>query len=299
MALGQGAYRYERALGWGKIPPYFKLTGLGPVATGGIVDVACDAHDRVYALCRGNHPVLIFDPDGNFVSCWGEGHFLWPHGITIDAQDHIYIADAQKHTVEKFTLGGELLMTLGTPGWAAVTMRGEPFNMPTGTAIAPDGSLFISDGYGNRRVHHFTADGRLLHSWGAPGSAPGEFILPHFLDVDRHGTVYVCDRENDRIQLFTAEGAFVRQWTGLVRPADVYIDREKDIVYVSQLGGASQPKISIHDLQGNVLSFWEGREREGKGVLNNPHGIGVDSKGNIYEASIGERPGIQKFVKLT
>jgi DNA-binding beta-propeller fold protein YncE len=297
--LGSGAYRYERVEGWAKIPPYFSLAGLGPLTMGGVVDVACDAHDCVYALCRGNHPVMIFAPDGSFVSSWGEGHFRWPHGIHIDAADNVYVTDAQKHTVEQFSLGGELRMTLGTPGWAAVTMRGEPFNMPTGTVVAPDGSLFVSDGYGNRRVHHFTADGRLLKSWGAPGNGPGEFILPHFLDVDAQGTVYVCDRENDRVQLFTVEGAFVGQWTELHRPADVHVDRAREILYLGEQGGPrGMPRLSVRDLQGRVLSAWEGFEGLGQGVLHGPHGIGVDARGNLYEAGIGEMPGIQKFARV-
>ncbi len=297
MEVGSGEYKYQRVEGWAKLPPYFKLTGLGP--SGGVVDVACDSSDRVYVLCRGNHPVLIFDSEGNFVSCWGEGHFRWPHGIYIDSQDNVYIADAQKHTVEKFTLGGDLLMTLGTPGWTGLTMRGEPFNLPTGTTVASDGTLFVSDGYGNRRVHKFSPDGKLIKSWGEPGDGPSQFVLPHFLDVDRDDTVYVCDRENDRIQLFTSEGEYVTEWAGLNRPADVYIDRKREIIYVGELGSPSQPpRMSIRDLQGKEISGWEGHEADGQGVLGGPHGIGVDSQGNIYEGSIVRCPRVQKFAKL-
>ena len=298
MALGRDDYRYERVEGWARIPQYFELTGLGP--SGGVVDVACDSSDRVYVLCRGNHPVIVFDQDGGFLSCWGERRFRWPHGIHIDSQDNVFVTDTQKHTVEKFTLSGELLMTLGTPNWAGLTMRGEPFNLPTGATVADDGSIFASDGYGNRRVHRFSADGELLRSWGEPGEGPGQFILPHFLDVDRHGTVYVCDRENNRIQLFRSDGEFVTEWTGLNRPADIHIDRRADIAYVGQLGTPDlQPRISIHDLASNVLSSWEGRESDGRGVLGGPHGIGVDSRGNIYEGTIGDAPRVQKFVRLS
>ncbi|MBN1400236.1 MAG: hypothetical protein JXA74_05330 [Anaerolineae bacterium] len=296
--LGNGEYRYERVQGWAQIPPYFEITGLGP--TGGVVDVACDSQDRVYVLCRGNHPVLIFEPDGRFLSCWGEGRFRWPHGIHIDAQDRVFVTDAQKHTVEQFTLLGQLQMTLGTPGWASVTMRGEPFNLPTGATVAEDGTLYVSDGYGNRRVHHFSAQGELIASWGEPGSGPGQFILPHFLDVDAQGIVYVCDRENNRVQRFDGEGQFLDEWTGLQRPADVHIDRQRKILYLGELGGPGLvARISVRDLTGRVLSSWQGLEREGQGVLGGPHGIGVDSQGNIYEGSIGEQPRVQKFVRLS
>ena len=297
MIVDSGEYRYERVEAWGRIPPYFKITGLGP--SGGVVDVACDSRDRVYVLCRGNHPVMIFEPDGRFLSCWGEGLFRWPHGILVDGEDNVYIADCQKHTVEKFTLEGELLMTLGTPNWAALTMRGLPFNLPTGTAVAPDGTIYVSDGYGNRRVHRFTAEGELMYSWGEPGTGPGQFILPHFVDVDAEGTVYVCDRENLRIQIFSPEGAYLTEWPGLNKPADIHIDRARGVAYVGELGDdARQPRISIRDLKGQVLSSWEGREREGKGVLAGPHGIGVDSRGSIYEGAIGDEPCVHKFARV-
>ena len=297
MALGSGEYKYERVEGWGKIPEYFEFGSLE--RSGGVVDVACDSKDRVYALCRGNHPVLIFDSDGNFISCWGECHFRWPHGIFIDADDNVYVTDSQAHTVEKFTLSGELLMTLGTRDWGAPLLRRAPFNMPTGLAVGPSGDLFISDGYANYLVHRFSPDGKLLKTWGEPGKGPGQFALPHFIGVDRHGTVYVCDRENDRIQTFTSEGEFITEWVGLHRPADVYMDWEKDIVYVAEIGGPYQPKISIRDLKGNELSSWEGRESEGRGVLEVAHGIGLDSRGNIYEGEIGRVRRIQKFARVS
>jgi len=119
MVLGSGDYKYERVEGWAKIPEYFML--------GDVVDVATDSQDRVFVFCRGNHPVLIFDRDGNFVSCWGEGRFLQPHGIFISPDDFVYLVDNQRHAVEKFTLGGELLMTLpktiswGRRGWGRLS----------------------------------------------------------------------------------------------------------------------------------------------------------------------------------
>lgn len=299
MALGTGDYRYERVEGWGKIPEGFEITGLGPIATGGIVDAACDSKNRVYALCRGNHPVMVFDPDGSFVSCWGEGHFRWPHGINIDSEDNLYLTDSQMHTIDKFTPSGELLMTLGTRNWAAVTMRGEPFNMPTNLVVAPDGNMFVADGYGNRRVHKFSPDGELVTSWGEPGSGPGQFILPHFVDVDGHGTVYVCDRENSRVQVFSNDGEYITEWSDPARPSDLHIDRERDIVYLGEAGTPDRPPaISVRDLKGKVLARWEGRKSDGTGVLGGPHGIGVDSAGNIYEAAIGGDPGIQKFARV-
>jgi len=297
MALGSGNYRYERVEGWARIPENFEFGGLE--RSGGVVDIACDSKDRVYVFNRGNHPVLVFDRDGSFISCWGEGHFRWPHGIFIDADDNLYATDAQAHTVEKFTLDGELLMTMGTRDWAAPLLRRAPFNMPTGLAVGPSGDLFVSDGYANYLVHRFSPKGKLLKTWGGPGTGPGQFALPHNIGVDRHGTVYVCDRENRRIQLFRGDGDYVTEWAGLNNPSDVYMDWKNDIVYVAEIGGPYQPKISIRDLEGNELSSWQGRESEGRGVLEVAHGIWVDSRGDIYEGEIGRTPRVQKFARVS
>jgi DNA-binding beta-propeller fold protein YncE len=221
MALGQGTHKYKLVRKWAKFPAFFEFDGLEK--TGGVVDAACDSEDRVYVLCRANHPVMVFNPDGTFVGSWGEGHFRWPHGIFIDAEDSIWITDSQTHTVEKFTSSGKLLLRLGTRDWGTPLLRRAPFNMPTGLAVGPDSHLFISDGYANYLIHKFSPDGRLVKTWGAPGKGPGEFALPHFIGVDRNGMVYVCDRENSRVQIFDGDGNYVTEWAGLNNPADIVL----------------------------------------------------------------------------
>jgi DNA-binding beta-propeller fold protein YncE len=291
MILGTGEYRYQLVDGWAKIPEYFVLDDA--------VDVATDSQDRVFVFCRGNHPILIFDRNGDFISCWGEGYFREPHGIFIGPDNAVYLTDSQSHTVEKFTPGGEMQMRLGTKDYAQMTARGEPFNMPTGIALSQSGDLFVSDGYANRRVHRFSPNGELLKSWGEYGNGPGQFNFPHNIDVDQYGTVYVCDRENERIQTFTSEGEFITEWTGLHKPGDLYIDRNKDLVYLAEQGrpGPKKSRISIRDLDGNILSMWEGRESDGDGVLENPHGIWADSHGDIYVGEI-KRKRILKFARV-
>jgi sugar lactone lactonase YvrE len=131
----------------------------------------------------------------------------------------------------------------------------------------------VTDGYRNARVHRFSAEGRLISSWGEPGKKePGEFHLPHSLWIDEQGTIYVCDRENSRIQLFTLEGKYVAQWGDLDRPADIYIDAS-ETVYVSDL----KPSVVIMDKKGNKLARWDSP---------NGHGLWVDSRGNIYLADV-------------
>jgi len=190
-------------------------------------------------------------------------------------------------------------------------------------ALGPSGEIFVSDGYGNFLVHKFSPEGQLIKTWGEPGTAPGQFSIPHCVGVDRHGTVYVCDRENDRIQTFTSDGDFVNMWTGLNLPSALYINHQKDIIYVVEEGGPcyvkadntgeqnyikyvvqargpKQPRISIRDLKGNILSMWEGWEDEAKGVFgSDPHGIWVDSHGNIYETELLKPQRIQKFAKIS
>ena len=166
------------------------------------------------------------------------------------------------------------------------------------SVIGPDGSLFISDGYANYLVHKFTAEGELLKTWGGPGTGPSEFALPHNIGVDRQGLVYVCDRENGRVQIFDGEGGYVTEWAGLNNPSDISMDWKNDIAYLAEIGGPHQPKVSIRDLQSKGLSSWEGRESGGKGLLEVAHGIGVDSKGNIYECEINVTPRIKKFARV-
>ena len=126
--------------------------------------------------------------------------------------------------------------------------------------------------------------------WGSKGTGPGQFALPHNIGVDRHGLVYVCDRENARIQVFDSEGEYLTEWAGLNYPADIHMDWNNDIAYVAEMGGPYPPKISIRDLKGEELSSWEGRESKGEGLMEVAHGIGVDSKGNIYECEINQVP---------
>ena len=228
---------YQADIHWAKLPSgltWHEVTG-----------VATDGEDRVYVFARGEHRVMIFSADGRFLSSWGEGVFTRPHGITVH-EDALYCCDDLDHTVRKFTLDGRLLMTLGTSGQASDTgatsldfrtirRAAGPFHYPTNLAVSPDGSLYISDGYGNARVHHFSSAGELLHSWGEPGDGPGQFRLPHGIAVDGRGTVYVADRENSRVQRFTPEGRFLAEWTDVARPCQVRIDREGQ-VWVAELG---------------------------------------------------------------
>lgn len=298
MIVGSNGYKYERVEGWGKIPKYFDI--------GEPVGVAINSKDHIYIFCRSEHPVLIFDTEGNFISCWGEGYYNpGAHAIYIGPDDSVYLTDYQAHTVEKLTPGGELLLRLGTRYFAMAPFLRMPFSMPTGLALGPSGEMFISDGYAGFVVHKFSPEGKLLKTWGELGHGPGEFAWPHGIAVDKHGTVYVCDRENDRIQLFTSNGEFITMWTDFNNPNNMYVDQRNDIIYVveSQLRILSRPRdkprVSIRDLKGTVLSAWEGRESDGKGVLEFCHDICIDSHNDIYVTDHREVNRIQKFANVS
>src|SRR5262245_32427307 len=214
-SVGQAPFRYRVDESWAKFP--------AAGDSGEAVAVACDSRDRVYVFLRGPRPVQVFERDGTPVATWGEGVFVRPHGIFIGPDDTVYCADDHDHTVRAFSTGGELRLTLGASGkpsdtgatsmdYRTIKRPGPPFPYPTNLALGPGGEMYVTDGYGNARVHRFAPDGRLLQSWGEPGSGPGQFHVPHGIAVDRGGTIYVADRENSRIQLFTSQGDFVGEW---------------------------------------------------------------------------------------
>lgn len=183
---------------------------------GRVSAVATDEDGDVYVFHRaakGVDPLMIFDAKGHYKRSWGRDAFANPHGVRIDRQGHVWLVDNGDHTVRKYTKSGELLMMLGTKGEHGATRNS--FYRPTDVGFARDGSFYVSDGYGNSRVVKFSADGKYLLEWGKKGSGPGEFNLPHVVQVDSKERVWVSDRENNRIQCFDANGKFLKQWTHL------------------------------------------------------------------------------------
>ncbi len=295
--------KFEVIKGWEKLPAGYTHKDVDGVAV--------DSRDRVYLLTRGDARVIVYERDGSFVASWGENIFTpRTHGIAIGPDDQVYTADDGDHTIRKFTPEGKQLMLIGNPGKASdtgydgkslnsITHGGPPFNRPTDVAIAPNGDLYVSDGYGNARVHRFTADGKWVQSWGEPGTGPGQFHLPHAVQVTPDNRVMVADRENDRIQFFSPDGKYLDQWTHVQRPTDIYIDRD-GLVYVSELwwrvGQASfvhgpikydlPGRVSVLDLQGNVLLRWTSADRCAPGNFIAPHTLCVDSRGDLYVGEV-------------
>lgn len=297
MAFGSGEFRYEHVEDWAKIPAYFDLAE--------VVSVATDSKDRVFVFCRGNHPLLIFEPDGTFITCWGEGLFIQPHTVFIAPDDSLFLVDNQRHSVERYSPDGTLLFELpkeylwGKRGWGMPLILRAPFNQPTGVGLGPEGEIFVSDGYANFLVHKFSPEGDLVKTWGEPGTGPGQFACPHNLGVDRQGAVYVCDRENNRVQVFSNDGEFTSVWENTSRPSDVWMDWENDIVYLAEgKGQTGHPRISVRNLQGEILSEFSDVHEGSRTGLGGAHGIGVDSVGNIFAAERGTGS-IQKFARAS
>ena len=313
MLYGTGELTYELVDGWAKLPERWSFKD----ACG----VAIDAHDRVYVLNRSDHPVMVFDNEGNLLASWGEGLFKRAHGICIGPEGSIYCTDDGLHVVYKFTTEGALLETLGNkcqPSntgyepecvdffWSltTITRGGAPFNCPTGVSVSSAGEVYVSDGYGNARIHKFSPAGKLLLSWGEPGFGPGQFRLPHSVWVDKQERVWVPDRENNRIQIFNNRGELLTQWTEVVRPTSLYID-DDGLVYVTELCA----RVSVFTNEGKVLTRWgngAGRDRE-KALFLAPHAIAVDSHANVYVGEVclaytgvdrGPRA-VQKFARRT
>ena len=283
--VGSGDFTYEVVDNWAKTPDGWTI---------GQAEPACDSQDRVYVFNRGDHPLMVFDRDGNFQGEWGKEYLTDAHGIYISGEDHIYLPVRESHAIVKCTLDGKPLMTMGV--WDAPSDTGGarpdgtmwkaagPFNRCTDIALAPNGDLFVSDGYANSRVHKFSPDGRLLHSWGRPGKrGPGEFHIPHGIWVHWDGRVLVCDRENNRIQLFTGDGEYLGMWTDLARPCDIFVDHD-GIAYVVELDAF----MTILNMDGEVLAKVDIGGAGG-------HAVWADSRGDLY---IGHNQEGRRLVKL-
>jgi uncharacterized protein (DUF924 family) len=288
--IGSGDWRYSFRRDWARPPRWWNFgdTGqAGPPQT--CVKGAVAANGDVYVLSRAAHPVMVFDAAGEFVTSWGEGEFSgFVHGMTIDRAGHVWIADSGLHTVTQHTPDGKKLRTLGVSGAACPTLYGKPFNMPTGIAFTSTGDVFVSDGYGNRRVHCFAPDGELKHSWGEPGDGPGQFALVHFITADSEDRLYVCDRENHRIQIFAPTGEMLAQWTGFVMPSDLAFGRE--VIYVAGADG-----VSIWTKDRRKLIHL-GRDEPFAGAFN-VHGIWLDAEENIYLAQFDRA--VSKLTRMT
>ena len=273
--IGMGDYRYEYQQDWARL-----LSGMSLQGPSG---VAVDSRDRVYVFQRQGPCVVIFNSNGTVQGVWQkrDGVPADAHHIHVGPDDTVYLTDRDAHQVLLYDTAGNLLRTLGSRDQAALQA---PFNHPADVCVAPSGDLFVADGYGNSSIHRFSAKGDYISSFGTPGSGPGQFRVPHSIRVSQDGRVYVADRENHRVQVFTAEGEFLSEWTDFKCPMGVHIDANQVVYVTDQI-----PRISIYTLDGELLA--RGRTFEGA------HQVYTDSEGSIYGIDTANQR-IQKFAKV-
>lgn len=273
--------RFELSQDWLKLPDDIILDQ----TTG----VAVDSGDNVYVFHRGTPPVLCFRRDGTFIRGFGEGYINWAHGLEIAPDNTLWVTDNRDHIVLHFSPDGVLLHTLGIRGTAGESDTA--FNRPTDVAISSSGDLFITDGYGNSRVAVFSENLEFQHAWGDSGTAPGQFNLPHANAFDSQERLFVCDRENSRIQIFNTDGQFLSQWTHLGQPWGIFITKDDMVCVVD----GKNEKVLILNISGDILASWGSHGSE-PGQFDVIHDIAVDSHGDIYIAEIlGKR--VQKYIR--
>jgi DNA-binding beta-propeller fold protein YncE len=251
---------------------------------GRISAVAVNSAGDVYAFHRGPSadPVIVFDAQGRYVRSWGRGLFEVPHGLRIDPAGNVWTTDAGTHLVQKFTPQGELLLTIGKRGVAGGTP--ETFNKPTDLAFARNGDFYVSDGYGNRRVVKFSAAGKYLLQWGRPGTRPGEFDVPHSVALDSQGNVYVSDRENNRIQIFTGEGKYLRQWNHLGSTQNLFITAKDELWVITHRENVEAA--ALNTLGGRIMRV-DPKTGTILGVIESPgHWIHVTPDSIIFIGSL-------------
>lgn len=273
---------------------------------GQVVAVATTKDGNILVFHRGAHPIMEFDPEGKFLRSWGDGmisegkvtrvepkdrapgasgytavygppgcYSCGAHSVRVDPEGNIWVVDAGAHVVYKMNAQGRVILQLGSKGVSGTDST--HFNLPTDVGFAPNGDIYVSDGYGSARVVKYTADGEYLLQWGKRGTGPGEFGLPHNLVVDAQGRVYVTDRDNQRIQVFDSKGKFLDQWKDVGGVSTLFMTKDQHI----WTGGV------LRNLKGEVVARLPG----------NPggHGTTVTESGDVFIAQLSGI--VQKFVK--
>ena len=297
---------YEVVRGWPALPPG-KSLGL-------CAGVGIDSHDNVFVFHRNGRAWSVPFPEepiseatvsvidgrtGMLLASWGAGEFIMPHGLTIDHEDNVWLTDVGRQQVFKYSHDGRLLLILGERGKPGADK--EHFNYPTDVAVLPDGSFYVSDGYRNSRVVKFNATGRYEFEWGAKGSGPGQFNLPHGIAVDAGGRVFVCDRSNARLQVFDPSGKFIAEWKGpeIGRPYGVTVASNGHVFAVDggdqAKGKLDRSKAVELDAEGNVLNVFGSFGKE-PGQFQLGHDIAVAGDGSVYVAE-GKGQRVQKFIR--
>jgi DNA-binding beta-propeller fold protein YncE len=251
---------------------------------GRVSAVATNSKGEVFVFQRGKKadPIVVFDENGKYLRSWGRGMFGNPHGLRVDPEGNVWVTDNGDHQVMKFQPDGKLLLTLGRKGQAGTDA--ETFNRPTDIAFAPNGEVYVSDGYGNSRVVRFSKEGKYLGTWGTKGKGQGQFNTPHSIAIDSKNQVYVSDRENNRIQIFDAAGKFLRQWTHLGATQNIFITPRDEMWIITHRDNIEN--LTYDTLAGRIMKI---DIASGKilGAMESPgHWIHADPGGVLFIGSL-------------
>lgn len=288
--LGAGHHRYEWIRGWAKLPDGVRFGN-----THGAVVV--DHQGRVLMNTDSENAVMVFDPDGKFIKGWGKEWKGGSHGMALHREgknEYLFIAHHSRHEFAKFTLDGEVVWIKGYPTEPGTYQKADEFR-PTGLAIAPNGDVYVTDGYGKSWIHHYNAKGDYLKSWGGPGSEAGKLKQPHGIWIDtrsRTPRVLVADRANHRLQWFALNGEYLAMLDQGLRLPSNFHQRGQEIV-IADLQG----RVTIIDGNNQILTHLGDNpdpEKRGKnpippeqwadGHFISPHCPRWDADGNLYVA---------------
>ena len=252
--------------------------------------VAIDAKGHVYVFNRGPHNIIEYEPNGKFVRSFGEGMFTRTHGARFDSEGNLWGVDVNGHTILKLDPQGRVKMVLGRKNAEGKNDDPTLFNRPADAFVAPNGDIYVADGYGNSRVVKFNKDGKFLKAWGKKGTGPGEFNLVHTVAMDSRGRVYVGDRENYRIQIFDSEGNFLNQWTNIGSPWSIDITTDQRIF----MADGHNNDVLILNLEGQILGKI-GTPGKMPGEFIHSHGIAVTPDGKDFYVAETVNWRVQKF----
>ena len=249
--------------------------------------VAADGKGTVIVLVRKAPYFRVFTAEGKFVKAWGdEDLFVEAHSVQFDRDGFIWTSDPNGHVVHKFSTDGKLVMTLGKKGVAGDNASHDTFNRPNAVAIAPNGDIFVSDGYVNSRVVQFSKDGKFIKIiGGVKGNGPGQLQLPHGVAIDSKGRLLVSDSDNKRISIFDKDGKFIESWSAPCR-GNIVVTSD-DTVYVSDVNA------------GAVTILRDGKIIDAIHVEGRPHGMAVDPTTlDVYtSSSVAQSPNVTKSTR--
>ena len=270
---------------WAKLPAGWNL--------GEASGVSVDRNDNVWVFNRGPHGVVQFDKNGHMLQAWPEVPIQSAHGIKVDPDNNVWLVDVAGHALLKFTQAGRLLMVIANAGRTAGDNSTQyAFNRPTGLSFTPQGDFFVSDGYINSRVVHYSKEGEFIGQWGSKGKGDGEFDLVHDVALDKQGRVYVADRANSRIQVFDPQGRFLAKWTSVGQPWGLAYSAKEEAIYACD--GLNNRVVKL-SMDGRILGTLSGFGKA-PGKFDFPHHMAVDSEGSLYVVEI-KNWRVQKFAR--